>query len=428
MNKLAITTVLITIGACKWTQFDDQETEAWVHSTTKPNSDSSDYGIAMIAGGVGTDPAGDRLVVLGAGQALYSELNYKPDGSADLVGTNEVKLNNEFAISTFDTQPILLHEPTTNEISLVVNSGGGSVAVLSGVHMLMQRQIFNPKNASPDAATYVKLPPSGTTPASPLLVVATQDTVYGSPNIPNTPASVCRLVDADGTTPVSVIALGTSSNFPPPDSSDEVVVWSSTGKLYVYQGSVADASGCNIPGTGTPPGPSAAMPIAPVVDTGFVPARFSQMHIIDRRYAILVAHMADSAATSQIMMYDLQANDGAGGRKLALVGQPISHPGQRSSTVLTVDSSHRFLAVGYPAETIDNTASGQVILYTISTTAGLDSNPAETLSDAQPESNELFGRALATFTFNGHQILAVGADNEVFAYYRTNLYGETRAQ
>ncbi len=428
MNKLALTAVLLTFGACKWTEFDDEEAETWVHSTTKPNSDSSDYGVALVAGGAATsDPSGDRLVVLGAGQALYSELNYTPDGSADFVGTNEVKLNNEFGISTFDTQPILLHDPKTDEVSIVVNSSGTSIAILSGVHMLMQRQIFNPVNSSPDAAAYVTAPTTPT--AGTLLVVAAKEGVYGTPATPSAIPSVCRLLDTDNSTAVPVVAIGGAIGIANP-AVDDIIVWSATGKLYRYPAGVAVADPIECPMASPPPNPpvpGTATPVAgyTVVDTGFVPAKFSQMHILDGRYAILVGHMSDTATTSQIMMYDLAAN---GGLKPTLIGTPVSHPAQRSSAILTVDPSHRYVAAGYPDDTIDGTATGQVILYAIDNTTGIATNPAETLNDAQPDANEQFGRALTTFTFNGHEILAVGADNEVFAYYRTQLYGDTRAQ
>jgi len=59
-------------------------------------------------------------------------------------------------------------------------------------------------------------------------------------------------------------------------------------------------------------------------------------------------------------------------------------------------------------------------------TGVIDAAAAETLNDAQPDGNEVFGRALATMAFNGKTILVVAASNEVFGYYRTQLYGDTR--
>ena len=71
--------------------------------------------------------------------------------------------------------------------------------------------------------------------------------------------------------------------------------------------------------------------------------------------------------------------------------------------------------------------SGQVAIYTLDLTAGLGASPSAVLHDAQPEENQQFGRAVATTPFNGKQVIAVGADNEIFMYFRTTIYGETRS-
>jgi hypothetical protein len=54
-------------------------------------------------------------------------------------------------------------------------------------------------------------------------------------------------------------------------------------------------------------------------------------------------------------------------------------------------------------------------------------NPGQplTLHDAQPEAEQRFGRALAVGTFQGQALLAVGADGEVFTYFRTPVAGDT---
>ena len=415
MHKLALTSLLL-FGACKWTEFDDLETEAWVHSTTKPDSNSADWGIALLPGGSVTSPtAGDRLIVLGTSQALFSELNYTPNGGVDLA-PGEIKLNNQFGLAAFDQQPIAVSDPLTHEYSVALNSGGGSVAIVYGIHEANQRQIFNPKSTSPDSAAYVARAGAGNQ-----LIVATADTVYGSPTV-NAPAdqAACQLVDTDGTTPVQIREIagvgGTGGNA-------NIVVWSQTGKLYVYPAGVFNADATDCPGfVANPPKAGIAKPIAGPVDTGYLAAKGSQIHVLDDRFVILAGHHDLPDLVSSVMMYDMQA---AGGP--ALVGTPITRMGQRSSAIFTLDATHRFIALGFPNESVNGTTnSGQVALYPINAN-GFDQTVAEQLSDAQPDSNELFGRSVTSFVFNGHPILAVGADNEVFAYYHTTLYDDTRA-
>jgi hypothetical protein len=70
--------------------------------------------------------------------------------------------------------------------------------------------------------------------------------------------------------------------------------------------------------------------------------------------------------------------------------------------------------------------AGRVQVYRFTTTDGLSAESVLTLHDASPESDQQFGRAIAVTQFNGTPVIAVAADNEVFFYFRTALYGETR--
>ena len=52
MMWMAATTLAAgSLGACKWTEFDDLRDEAWVHATEKPDgSKSSNWGVAIVRG------------------------------------------------------------------------------------------------------------------------------------------------------------------------------------------------------------------------------------------------------------------------------------------------------------------------------------------------------------------------------------------
>jgi len=66
------------LGACKWTEFDDLQNEAWVGSTEKPNVKSSDYGVAIQRGATlanGGTAGRDRRQ-----PGDYSELAYDAKG------------------------------------------------------------------------------------------------------------------------------------------------------------------------------------------------------------------------------------------------------------------------------------------------------------------------------------------------------------
>jgi hypothetical protein len=272
--------------------------------------------------------------------------------------------------------------------------------VLTGAGQLNMHNLFiSPSPA--DAATYMLAP--GQTVTQPL--VASGEVVIGTfyANPPATPT--CKLVD--GTAAIKPLALGAVRS----GASDDVLAWGSNGKLYRYAGSVF--SGCAVP----------AIPIASH-DTGFIPGHGSQILTIGTNAVLLQGHH-EADDTSILQVYNATT--------LAPIGGPVSTPKLRSAATLDI-GAQKYVIAGYPANQVDNTgiAGGQVFLYKVSAMAGIDSEKAATLNDAQPENNQSFGRAVAAMPFNGKQVIAVAANNEIFVYYRANLtdgtalYDETR--
>ncbi len=390
------------LGACKWTEFDDLQDQTWVGSTEKPNVKSSDYGVAIQRGA--TLASGGTLVVIGANQATYSELAYDAQGGSKLTA-NTLELNSQYGIGTLDTQPILLADPTTDDIALVVNGGGSQILVLTGAGQLNMHNLFV-ANSMADAATYM-LPP-GSTVDEPL--VASGDVVVGTfyGTVPN-PQPTCKLTDAG--TAIQAHALGVVRTGAA--TTDDVIAWGSAGaaagKLYRYPGSVFN--GC-----------AAAGVSATGQDTGFTPGRGSQILSIDASHFLLQGHH-DTDDMSLLQVYDANLNP---------VGGSVSLP-KLSSAALLDTGTQKYVIAGYPGEIVGGTTAGVVRLFKVSA-AGVESQPSAVLNDAQPEDGESFGRAVAAVPFNGKQLLAVAANNEIFMYFRLNttdgtstpIYGETR--
>lgn len=394
------TTTLFALGlvastGCKWTDFDDLETETWVQSTEKPDGNSNDYGVAL-ARSVRSSADGGTLVVLGAGQALYTELSYQPAGGASLVPDTEVKLNTQFGIGNLDNQPILIADSATDDVALVTNSGGnGSIAILAGSHTMMSSQVFGP--TTPDAAVYFKAASQPTT----KVFVGSGDSVYGFAPVPM-PQPKCQLVD-DAAAPLAI--RGMTAARITSQTDDDLVVWAGDGKLYVFAGTAFD--GC-----------ATAAPILPVLDVGFAPLHNASMQIIDGHFLLIGGHH-DNDAKTIVALIDLMA------ATPTIIGAPLERDGARSVAFLDVPGG-RYAIVGFPTESIDGTVAGEVLALPLSTTTGIDPTPKATLHDAQPEGNQAFGRAVAVIPYNGKPALAVAASNEIFFYYQSPLYGETR--
>ena len=388
--------VSAALGACKWTEFDDLEDETWVGSTEKPNVKSTDYGVAIQRGATGGD--GGTLVVIGANQATYSELVSSAKGEAKLAATT-LELNSQYGIGNLDAQPIVLADPTNDDIALIVNGGGSQILVLTGAGQLNMHNLFVTPSTV-DAATYMLAP--GQTATQPL--VASGELVIGT-IYTNPPATTptCKLVD--GAAAIKPLALGAVRS----GASDDVLAWGTNGKLYRYPGTVF--SGCATP----------AVAIASH-DTGFIPGHGSQILTIGPNAVLLQGHH-EADDTSILQVYNATS--------LMPIGGSVSLPKLRTAAILDT-GSQKYAIAGYPANLVGGTAAGQVLLFKVSGMAGIETSPAATLNDAQAETNQSFGRAVAAMPFNGKQVIAVAANNEIFVYYRANqtdstaLYDETR--
>jgi len=385
------------LGACSWTQFDDLGNEAWVGSTEKPDVKSSDYGIAVQRASRSGD--GGRLVVLGAGTATYSELIYSASGASSLPPTT-LGLQQAFGIPNIGNQPLLLADPSSDNVSLVVTSDNG-VAILTGAQgQLKPYQLFN--QTAPDAATYMLAP--GQSAPQPLVAVA--DTVFGAflPALPTgMPQPACKLVDpAAPTTKLAIHALGAVRV----GGTDDVLVWDGGGKLFRFPSAVFN-------GCGVSPVPLAS------ANTSFMPDQGSQILAIDANTVLLQGHHGDAGL---LQVYNATT--------LAAIGPAVMVSKLRAAAVINVSGTSYAIA-GAPAALAGGVEAGQVTLYKISGT-GLDGTPAATLNDAQPEANQNFGRAVVAMPFNGKQVIVVAANNEIFVYFRANLaagttlYDETR--
>jgi hypothetical protein len=201
----------------------------------------------------------------------------------------------------------------------------------------------------------------------------------------------------------------------------DIVAWTTDGDLLVYDGGVfAAQNGAACPGTANE-GNATPLVAKPAASTGFQPGRGSQIIMYQDRYAILVGHKGVTNTDAYLAIWDIGGATGAPTQ----VGATISVPGLRTAAILE-NGTDKYVVAGYPNETFDGVKAGRVQVYPFTLMDGLDAESVLTLHDATPESDQQFGRALAVTQFNGTPVIAVAADNEVFFYFRTALYGETR--
>ena len=396
--------VAAALPACSWSQFDDLRNQTWAGATDKPDVKSSDYGVALQRGARAGD--GGTLVVVGAAPPSLSALVYTARGSASLAQA-AIALDTQYAIAAVDPQPIAIADPSSDDVSLIASSGVNTISVLTfATQVSLHQLIVQP--SSVDAATYMQAPDridpphaGEHPPVQPL--VAAGDYVLGTfyTNPPN-PQPRCQLTDAG--VAISPRALGTVHA----GAVDDVLAWGKTGMLYRYPADVFN--GCA----------TTQEPIGAVA-TGFAPGRGSQILALDATRVVLQGHN-DVDEASFLQIYDAAT--------LTAIGAAVTLPRLRTAAVLDAAGT-KYVLAGYPTAVVGGEATGQVLVF-LAAAAGLDATPALALSDAQPSANEAFGRAVAAMPFNGTDVIAVAAGDEIFVYFHavladgTTLYDETR--
>src|SRR5262249_28655144 len=154
-------------------------------------------------------------------------LVYDTKGDSSLANT-VLELNSQFGIGNLDPQPILLADPTSDKVALVVNAGGSALLVLEGAQGNLNMHQVNVSPSTADAATYMvaPVPPANTQPQPIQVLIGSGEFVLGTFfTSPPNPQPKCKLTD--GGTSIQPRALGAFRN----GMVDDVVAWGANGKL-----------------------------------------------------------------------------------------------------------------------------------------------------------------------------------------------------
>jgi hypothetical protein len=430
---ISLSLPLVSLGACKWTEFDDLRDEAWVRATSKPDgSKSSNWGVAIVRGKA-TSESGGRLAVFGTASSRLNEIQYDDKGGAKQLA--EQNLGN-IGIANLAVEPIVLADPNTDDFALITQGSSSQVVVAAGGDSNLLQFIINGAT-SVEAATYLRAPAIDSDEAhgARTMIQASQpiisagNTLFGTYFVnPDAPGAFiqpkCALTDSVAGTNVEIRALGA---VPAGDGSDDLAVWTSTGDMIILDGHVFNGERA---GTATPLCPGGTLDVAtstavikPAAPVGFTPdvTSFSQIIAIDDRFALLQGH---TNSASLLAVWDFK--DPASGNAGVIVGSKVEEAGVRSAALFN-DGGVFHVVAGYPSAIVDGVASGKVLVYPMDTTAGINGGADETFTDSQPEDGQAFGRSVTTIEFNGSPVISVAGNNEVFTYFRTpTLYSTDR--
>ena len=394
---LAATSSLASFGACKWTEFDDLADTTWVHSQGKPDVNSTDYALSLLQ--VQHNGDGGTIAVIGANEPTFSTLIYDTKGNTKL-GSAAVDLNKEYTINSIPDAPALVSDPETDNVALVIPSTEGRTVVLDGpADALVELTLDDPK---PNTATFVSSGVAGT--PSALLVTGT-GTFHGIDT--TNKASTCKVTLADTTTPLQALALAISGT--------SVLAWTDKGLLVTYDLATVQGT-CD--GTTV----LAAVPTGTAVDTGFLPGPRSKLIPVGDHYVLLAGIAPMDTGAGMVGVLDLSTG--------LMTNTPAMFPGLRSFALGSIEAS-TYAVLGFPARAVQSVPAGQVEVHELDLTAAsgpvLKDEVKLSLSDAQPQTNQSFGRAVEIMHFNDDAIIVVAGDNEIFSYYRPAMaFTDTR--
>lgn len=397
-----------SLGACKWSEFDDISDDAHVASTPRPDDGATIWPIALIpAQNTASDVAG-TLGVFGASEPTYNEIVLKAEGTA-AVGSSFFEFES-IGWGSFQTDPLVLRNPDTTgegagELTLITEPASASV-------------LFFGKGAGFDyvdlngatkieAATYLR--PAVGAPA--VVVGGESDKLFT--RFPPKVVKRCDLIE--NAMPIALKAIG--SVVPTGATDDHLLVWLADGRLLLYPAGVVNGDpdpACVAGISGEPLLVSTATPFQPAGRSYIIDFRDDTTFGADLR--LLVGRNGPNT-----FMQVVQVSTTG----ITFVGAPVTTEASASHATLRFEDAS-YIALGFPTATVDNTVAGQVKLYNVAPTTGVDSTAVLVLNDSQPEDNQGFGKAVSSVSFNGQQILAVGANNEIFTYFETELYADTR--
>lgn len=427
----------LAAGGCNWMVFDDLADETWVDRVTKPDAtDSRQYGEVVL--GLPVRTAGTKLVVVGRSDASISQLQYDANGTRQPVLSIDPTEPLQFA--SFAENPSFAVDGASNRIALTVVQGENTdptrIAVYDGDMLSANgpsRSIILPQTAGSPARANI----------------LAEGIAFA--NLPSHPApgnDKEELVVARGPTLLVIqdfeLADGGASTF--------AILGCAHGDDWSYEVAVGDVDATHagpelIVATGKErrDGASRIQIIAPdQVSTPYAaPGGCNPLSELTSAEAptdlgaqLAIARFPDDAATASQddLVYSAPSLNKvfvrfASGQTAEInAGDQGSDFGDALAIADLDGDDIPEIIVGAPKADRGATNGGAVYVFSYDDTAAQKFRQVAILGPAEASAEERFGKsvAVAPFGTGTDKVLAIGAEGEVFTYFRTSLYPDVR--
>jgi hypothetical protein len=438
-NLLAIAATLglggLATGAagCNWMVFDELADETWVDRVTKPDAtDSRQYGEVVLA--TPTRRPGTNIVVVGRAEASISQLRYDDDGTRQDVAS--IDPTQPLSFDSFAENPTFAVDQDTDRNACAIVQGANTdptrVAVYDGSAL-----------SSTGPLKSIVLPQAAGTPARANLLA--EGIAFA--NLPSFPAG-------GNTQKELVLARGpTLLVLQDYDLTDSPVLGCVHDDEWSFEVAVGDVDGAHpgpelIVATGAErrDGPSRIQIIAPEqVSTPYTaPGGCNALAQIvspegpmDLGSQLVVARFPDDVGSDDLddLVYSAPSLNKvfvrfASGQTVEInAGDQGSDFGDAVAVADLDGDGVPEVIVGAPkADTGGVANGGAVYVFAFDDTASQRFRQVAQFGPAAPEAEERFGKSVtvAPFGAGDKHVLVIGAEGEVFTYFRTALYDDVR--
>lgn len=386
-----------TVGAaaCDWREFDDIADTTWVESSGAPSGvDSSDYAVALAEANDEATSQTKQLAVISRSKLTLAFLEFDADGGTTVRQSISLDANSGGPFDVLPQSPVYASDPRSGRVAIAAN---GKIAIGEPTRNSLDVALA-PNSAQSAGLTFLNIGSATYVAAATERGIVLVDTASATVTTPicTTPPSLFNRFIALGTTRVG--------------GADQLVVWYENNGSHVNTFSVAVAGGnCTLTPVGTVASGTLSMPTRgdyPLIEGArIVPVPGTEL-----------AAIADPTKGQVFLL-------AATGERLA---QTFDAPGVSSLDIGQLGSETYFFVGSASYDNGGKNNSGRVQATLLNGTPS--TTPALTLHDAAPSAEQRFGRAVAVIPFDSATapIVVVGADDEMFTYFRTSLYEERR--
>ncbi len=398
-------TLLLGASACDWREFDDIADSTWVDTSGAPSGvDSSDYAVALAEANNETAGETKKLAVISRSRLTLAFLTYGADGEITVNQSISLDSNSGGPFGTLPQSPIYASDPRSSKVAVAAD---GKIAIGEPTKSSLD-VATGPNSAKAAGLTFLQL-------GADTYVAAATERGISLINVatPTTTTTVCTVgVTVPAVTIARIVALGTVSI----GGADKLVVWyetsnSTPAELNAFTVAVA-AGGCTL----------TAMPGA--ADTSIsMPTRADYPLVEGAR--IVAIPGTEAVAVSDPLKNQVAIHQFGATRVVSTFAAP-----DVASLAFGTIGADSYLFAGASNQDIDGVSNSGRVQATKLTGVTAETTPSLTLYDASPSTEQRFGRAVAVVPFAdaSSPIVVVGADDEMFTYFRTSLYGERRVR